>query len=130
MAASCYAGDDIPFREIHRGMAHIDTAVDPTGFDRVSLQDVGSLTPEKAKGLLGKALYRCSVYYSGMAVHRLYLENDVLIVEVNQRARPHFHPPAPPKGKKYRYDIYVALNPSVAFKKARVKYVTVTPGGK
>jgi len=118
---------DILFEEVHRGMVQVEASTDPTGVSHVTRDQFLAVAAGKAEQIAGKAIYRCSVNYSGQAIHRLYVRNGVLIAEVNKYAHPHGRPPAPPEGKRYRYDIYLAVDLSIKHDKAKVKYAPPPP---
>ena len=60
-----------------------------------------------------------------MGVHRLLLEGDRLIVEIDQYRDPHGSRKPPPEGKQYRFNHFIAVEGEIAYTTCELKFIMV-----
>jgi hypothetical protein len=121
---------ETPFRILWHEEDLIDSDRDPGSFSPVGGEEKRALAARlglKGKKLEGPFVYRCSVYYSGMELHRLTLEGDRLIVEIDKYKHPHGSRRPPPEGKQDRFSHYVAVASELKFDTYEMRYITVAP---
>ena len=118
----CLPGNKIDFVEVYRNSTHRDVIDELSTFSQATETDQKTIDSKGSMPVNGKTVYCCSIPCSGAEVTRLDLQGDTLVIVINRHAHPHSVLPRPPEGKRHQFNLYLATQSPIDFKRAVVTW--------